>query len=207
VSDLDAWLEDYRPYIATVRVCGRADLIAEHARRDAEMQAAVAESADMLASTAVDAARAAVDAVEAEIAASEKEFTFQGLGNKEWQDLKRAHPPTQAQREERLDTNMEAFAPALIAASSLAPKISPAQALTMMDRFPIGEFEKLFQGALEANGQVAGPPKSVMAALIGASRQNGGYSTTPAPEVSPEASSSDDNGSLSGEQSGTTSTD
>jgi len=197
VTDLDAWLEDYKPYISSTKVCGRADLIAEHQRLDRALLEAQSASADMLASTEVAEAKRAVRDIEAEIEASQREFTFQGIGNKPWQDLKRAHPPSEAQRREGLDTDIEAFAPALIAAASLDPKVSPAQAQKMMDRFPPGEFGKLYESALEANGQVAGPPKSVTAALIEAFRQNGGSSTSAAPEESPDLSSWDDNDDLS----------
>jgi hypothetical protein len=192
VSDLDAWLDDYRPYVSTVKVCGRADLVAEHERLNADLIAAVAADKDMLASERVAAAKATVKAVEAEIEASERTFTFQGLGQREWQDLKRQHPPTEEQRERGHDSNMETYAPALIAATSLDPKISVEQATRLLERLPIAEAEKLYEAALNANGQVAGPPKSVLAAHIDQVRLNGASSTTALPEGFLGASSSDD---------------
>lgn len=192
MSDLDAWLDDYRPYISSVRVCGRADLVGEHERLNAELTAAVAADKDMLASERVAEAKVAVESVQAAIEASEMEFTFQGLPFKEWQDLKRQHPPTEGQRTRGHDTNMETYAPALIAATSLEPKISSEQATRLVERLPLAEAEKLYEAALNANGQVAGPPKSVLAAHIDQVRLNGDSSTTALPEASPAPSSSDD---------------
>jgi hypothetical protein len=194
VSDLDSWLDEFRPYISSTKVCGRADLIQEHARLDAALVSLRAEDGDMLASQRVADAKAAVEAVQAQIEASEKEFTFQGIGNEAWWELKKAHPPSEAQRKDGLDVNMETFPAALIAVASADPKVTATQAATMGAKFPPGEYQKLFDAAMEANGQVAGPPKSVMAALIDRHRLNGGSSTTAALEDSLAASSSEDDG-------------
>lgn len=189
-DDLDAWLEDYRPYVSSTKVCGRADLILAHAEADVALHAARHAGKDILGtSPEVVEAKRRVDELQAEIEASEKEFTFQGLGQRGFFDLKRQHPPKEADVKQGLDVHMETFAPALIAACSLEPKVSAEQAQKMLDRFPLGEFQKLFDAAFASNGQVAGPPKSAAAALIELSRQNGGSSTTALPEESPEASS------------------
>jgi hypothetical protein len=190
-DDLDAWLDDYKPYISSAKVCGRPDLIAAHTEAELALTAAVAAAGDMLADKGVSEARGVVEAVQEQIEASEKSFTFQGMGQRQWQDLKRKNPPNETQRREGLDTNMERFAPAAIAASSLDPTITVDQAEKMLTKLPPGEFEKLFQATLEANGQVIGAPKSATAAFIERFRQNGGSSITALPEESPEASSSD----------------
>jgi hypothetical protein len=189
-DDLDAWLEDYRPYISSTKVCGRADLILAHAEADVALHVARQTNGDILGtSPEVVEAKRRVDDIQAQIERSEKEFTFQGVGQRGYFDLKKAHPPKEEDVRNGTDVHMETFAPALIAASSLEPKVTEAQAKKMLDRFPLGEFQKLFDTAFAANGQVVGTPKSGAAALIELSRLNGGSSTTALPEESPGASS------------------
>lgn len=196
MSDFDAWLNEYKPYIASAKVCGRADLIVEHQRREQALLAAKLAASDTLHDAKLSAAKKAIQEIETQIQTSEQEFTFQGIGQRQWQDLKRAHPPTDQQRADGLDADMESFAPALLAVSSVEPKLTPEQASKLMDMLPPGEYEKLFKAALEANGQVVGPPKSVLAAAIDALPQNGEYSTTAANVVSHDQSSSDGNAAL-----------
>jgi hypothetical protein len=50
---------------------------------------------------------------------------------------------------------------------------------------PPGEFTKIYRAVLEANGEVLGAPKSVLAALTARMRKSGDYSTTEPPEESP----------------------
>jgi len=190
-DDLDAWLHDYKPYVASVSICGRADLIADHSRLEVDLFTARADAGDVLADKAVSAAKRAVEEIEAEIEASEKEFTFQGIGHREWQNLRTKFPPSAKQQREGLDRDLDRFAPAAIAASSLDPKISVEQAENMMRVLPTGEYEKLFEATLQANGQVVGSPKSVLAAFIEQSQANGDSSTISLPEESPDPSLSD----------------
>lgn len=190
-DELDGWLDEYKPYISTVRVCGRPDLVDEFARAERALAEAQAAAADMLSDKGVTAAKRAVEDVQDRIAASEKEFRFQGIGAQAFQDLKRTYPATEEQRKEGLDADMERWAPALIAAASIEPKVTETQARRMLQTLPITEFEKLFGAAVESNGQVIGAPKSVLAASIDVFRQNGGSSTTPLRKGSRGRSSSD----------------
>lgn len=204
MTDLDAWLDDYKPPIVTVSVCGRGDLLVAHARADAALAAARATDADMLASAETAEAKRVVEALEAEMEGSQQEFSFQGIGHQAWQGFKRQFPPTEQQRRDGMDCNLDRFAPAVISAASVDPKISPEQAARMATKLPEGEYEKLYEAVLQANGQVMGTPKSVLAAFIEQSRQNGGSSTTAAPEESPDQSSLAGNDDPSGESSETT---
>lgn len=100
-------------------------------------------------------------------------ITFQAIGNRAWEALKAAHPPTDeqqgAQRQEQLDRgvmpskiqklrwNPDTFPPALIAASAVSPKITPDQArrLWVDDKRNPAELDKLFSAALLANESAA----------------------------------------------------
>lgn len=208
MTDLDSWLEDYRPYTTSVSVCGRADLVATRGRLEANLAAALAASKrdDLLNSPDLAAAKRASEDNDAAIEAAQRTFTFVGVGHREWQDLKRKYPPSDEERRAGLDTAMERFAPAMIAASSADDvPVTVEQATKLMDKLPAGEFDKLFEAALQANGQVVAGPKSVLAALIERSLQNGDSSTTSLPEGSPDLSLLDDDDALSPESSeGTT---
>jgi hypothetical protein len=204
--DLDTWLDDYRPYTTEVSVCGRADLVARRQQLDVELSDAIrqAKSDDLLNSPAVAAARRAVDDNDAAVAAAQRTFRFAGIGNEAWHNLKRAHPPGDSDRLVGNDTNLVRFAPALIAAASADdPKVTVDQATKLMGKLPPGEFDKLFDAALQANGQVIAAPKSDLAALIDGSPLNGGSSTTSLPEASPDPSPSADDDAPSPESSET----
>jgi hypothetical protein len=189
--DLDTWLDDYQPLVTEARVVQKAALIAEHGRLEQAWLEAQRAARDVMHDPAAAQAEAALRACEAEIGASEKTFTFTGVGTEAWQDLKRRHPPTPKQREEGDEVDLEAWAPAAVAACSLDPKVTLPQAQTMLRKLPIGEFEKLVFAVRQANSEVAGAPKSVLAALTGRFRQNDGSSTTGLPAESPAVDSSD----------------
>lgn len=191
MSDLDTWLDDYRPYTTEVSVCGRADLVARRTQLDVALGEAIktAKADDLLNSPDVAAARRAVDDNDAEIAQAQRTFTFAGVGNEAWHNLKRRHPPTDADKLVGNDTNLIKFAPALISAASADdPKVTLPQAETLMRKLPPGEFDKLFDAALSANGQVVAAPKSDLAALIERSPLSVASSTTSLPEASPDPS-------------------
>jgi len=188
--DLDTWLEDYEPYIATAKVVQKAALIAEHTRLDLAWIKARQAADDVMHDAEAADVEQALRACETEIAASEKTFTFRSAGQETWQNLKRKYPPTDAQRTEGLDTNLEPFSIDVIVACSHEPKITRPQAETMMRKLPPGEYEKLYRAVLEANGEVLGAPKSVLAAFTDRSRLNDASSTTGLRLVSPDGNSS-----------------
>lgn len=183
--DLDSWLDGYEAMVVEARVVQKAALIAEHSRLDLAWLEAKTAAKDVMHDPMATAAETALRACEAEIAASEKTFKFTGIGHEAWHNLKRKHPPTQAQRAEGDEVNLEAWAPEVVAACSLEPKITLPQAQTLMRKLPPGEFEKLFVAVRQANSEVAGAPKSALAALTERNRQRSAFSTTGLQEVSP----------------------
>jgi len=184
-SDLDAWLDDYQAVVVEARVVQKAALISEHGRLEQALLAAQQAAGDVMADPAVGEARRAVQACEAEIEASQKVFKFQSTGHEAWHTLKRRHPPNAEDTKAGSDVHMDSFAPAAIAMFSLEPKITLPQAQTMMRKLPPGEFEKVYEAVLQANGEVIGTPKSVLAALTERFQANAASSTTALPEASP----------------------
>jgi hypothetical protein len=55
-------------------------------------------------------------------------MTYQAISAKEYDKLMEGHPPTPKQREDQAVLNIDTFAPALIAAVSLDPKLTYEQA-------------------------------------------------------------------------------
>ncbi len=53
---------------------------------------------------------------------------FQAIGGKEYDKLLEAHPPTAAQKRQQAAFNLDTFAPALISAVSLNPRLTVEQA-------------------------------------------------------------------------------
>ncbi len=202
--DMDAWLDDYQPVVVEAKVVQKAALLAEHSRLEQALLDAQQAAGDVLADPAVGEARRAVQACESEIAASQKVFTFQSTGHEAWQSLKRKHPPTPEDTKVGSEVHMDTFAPAAIAMFSLEPKITLPQAETMMRKLPPGEVEKVYAAVLQANGEVIGPPKSVLAALTERFQANAASSTTALPEASPDDGSSGTLADPAPESSGTT---
>lgn len=188
--DLDGWLDDYQPLVTEARVVQKASLVAKHARLDQAYMVARTNAGDVMHDPAIAEAERALLDCEDELAASEKVFTFQSTGHEAWQTLKRKHPPSAEDRDADTDVCMETFAPAAIALFSHDPKITQTQAETMQRKLPPGEFAKVYRAVLEANGEVLGAPKSVLAALTARMRKRGDYSTTEPPTESPGDDSS-----------------
>lgn len=74
---------------------------------------------------------------------------FQALGGKDYDKLLEAHPPTAAQKRQNASFNIDTFAPALIAAVSLEPRLSVEQAeqLWTSSDWSGGEVSSLYMNA------------------------------------------------------------
>lgn len=182
--DAAAFCAGYRPQIQEAEICRRGDLYVEHARLDRELDAVRGDPAREreLAERIV--------AVEAEIAAAMQTFTFEGVDDDAWADLLRDHAPTEAQLERApgLTYNPETFPTAAIAASSVSPRLAPADVALLKAKLRQADFDALWKATADANVEVAAAPKSPMAAVV--LRTNGASSTTSAPGVSPGGSGS-----------------
>lgn len=81
------------------------------------------------------------------------EFTFQGIGRRAFTELSEAH----SSDDDTSGWDVASFAPALVAASSLEPSITPAQAKELWDdpAWTIFDLDKLFTAALSVNANLA----------------------------------------------------
>jgi hypothetical protein len=192
--DVDEFLDGYEVQQIPATVCMKAALVAEHQDADAAFNRAAREAGDVMHDPEVSRLRDRVKDIELQMEEASRTFWFKGVSYRAWHDLKRRHPPTDAQRRDNLDVNLETFTiPALVLCSS-KPKINEAQANRLAETLPDGEIQKLAAAVWEANRDFL-VPKSVLAAAIGGVGQSDRSSITAALAESLVASSSDaDNG-------------
>ncbi|MFJ7990328.1 hypothetical protein [Streptomyces sp. NPDC096351] len=107
---------------------------AEDRPNEATVQAALAR-----AETELTAAQEAYDA-------EAYDLRFEALPRTEFEDLKKAHPPTEAQAEDGYDLNVDTFGPALVAAASL-DGLTVDDARTFLDTWSEGDASTLFNTA------------------------------------------------------------
>jgi hypothetical protein len=192
--DVDEFLDGYEVQQIPASVCMKAALVAEHQAADEAFNRAAREAGDVMHDPEVSRLRGRVQDLERQMDEASRTFWFKGVSYRAWHDLKRRHPPTEAQRRDGLDVNIETFTiPAVVLCSS-KPKISETQANRLAETLPDGEIQKLAGAVWQANRDFM-VPKSVLAAAIGGVGQSDRSSITAALAESLVASSSDaDNG-------------
>ena len=82
-------------------------------------------------------------------------MTLKAIGSKGYDDLLASHPPTNIQKKEGQSYNVDTFAPSLIAASSVTPKLTDEQATQIWtsNEWSRGELTELFIGCVEVNSR------------------------------------------------------
>jgi hypothetical protein len=100
-------------------------------------------------------AQAAFDAAKAALEEETVELRFRSIGRKRYDDLVRAHPPTDEQKAEAADVpyEVESFSVALIAASCVEPKMTEDEVAELSETWNVAEFMQLWMAALEVNTQ------------------------------------------------------
>lgn len=86
---------------------------------------------------------------------NEVTLKFQAIGMRTYDRLVSKHPPKPEQRAEGSSFDIDSFAPALIAACSVDPEISPAEAKKLWDSddWSRGDVMVLFRQAVELNNR------------------------------------------------------
>ena len=170
---VDDLLAEVTPRIISVRVLLRQELLDQHAEMDAELEAAVQRdrsagerSIDEEPEATAIAAR--ILELQGEIENAKREFVFKRIGKRAYSDLLAAHPPTAEQRRTspKLDHNPETFPGALVAASCQSPKMTLDQVRKFEEVLDWGQFNQLYQAALDANLGGGDSPKSMLAGGI-----------------------------------------
>lgn len=94
---------------------------------------------------------------------NEVTLKYQAIGMRAYDKLVSKHPPKPDQRAEGNSFDIDTFAPALIAACSVEPEISPAEAKAIWesDEWSRGDVMVLFRNAVELNNRGLDVPFSV----------------------------------------------
>jgi hypothetical protein len=94
---------------------------------------------------------------------NEVTLMYQAIGMRAYDQLVSKHPPKPEQRAEGNSFDIDTFAPALIAACSVEPEISPAEAkeLWNSEDWSRGDVMVLFRNAVELNNRGLDIPFSV----------------------------------------------
>lgn len=158
-ADLVAKVE---PREKVVPIITGGDLLAEHDDFSQQLATAMAQTRTSLADGApIHALGERLAELEAEIAASTVFVRLRGIGHNAFRRLLAEHPTDGG------PFDPETFPPALIAACSVDPKMTPAEALALGDVLTDGQFEALFDAATEACREVPdGVPFSVLASAV-----------------------------------------
>jgi hypothetical protein len=94
---------------------------------------------------------------------NEVTMKYQAIGMRAYDRLVAKHPPKPEQRAEGSSFDIDSFAPALIAACSVEPEISPAEAKQIWEseEWSRGDVMVLFRNAVELNNRGLDIPFSV----------------------------------------------
>lgn len=175
MTSIDDLLAEVTAREKTVKILLRQDMLAEHARLEAEVVAELDLDATENRDPVGPALAQRLVEYEAEIAAARREFKFRAIGKRPWADLLAQHPPTPEQRRlnSRVDHNPETFPGAAIAASCVDPVMSVEQVGRLEQALNLSQFETLWTACLDANvggGGEAGP-KSPVGSIVRANAE------------------------------------
>lgn len=118
-------------------------------------------------------------------------FVFQTISYDDWRAVAEAHPPTDAQKAEHkyIEYNPDTWPQAAVALACVSPELTVDDADWLRQNLPRQEWQRLVDGAIQANVGGSELPKSAS----GTVRQLASVlkSTTPPSEGSPSPSSED----------------
>ena len=135
-------------------------LLAEHEELSKELEKALAATRKSLADDGgVRGIAERIQALEAQIAEATVTFKLRGIGRNRFRRLIAEHPDDKKAFDE------ETFPAALIAACSLDPVLTEAEAGELADILTDAQFDELFDAAWRACREVDGVPFSVLASV------------------------------------------
>lgn len=109
-----------------------------------------------------------IQALQAEMREHNEVFRFRGLTRRAYSDLVTANPPTDEQREEapQADVNWEKFGVALIAACCISHPMTEAEAGELVDILTAAQYNALYQAASTVNILGIDIPNSYSASAV-----------------------------------------
>jgi hypothetical protein len=162
-----------------VRLVLDGDLLDEHARLEDALDAASDGEKREIAEQIVDCEQRLADA--------EVEFVFRGLGRPTWRKMVADHPPTDTQRAEGADFNVDTFPFEAMAASLVDPAMTADQVRELEEHLDEVQFSTLWSACIRANvgGGVTRPESRAARAIMANGRRS---SPQPSGSESPAAS-------------------
>lgn len=147
-------LRNRKPVKAVLRVCdddslkaARDDAARAHRMAAAQVENEATGAGRERAQKVLDAAEKALADAQRAVDAATIALTFQSLPRTEFEDLIKAHPPTEEQAEDGDVWNIDTFAPALVAASSV-DGMAVEDAQFFIAEWSAAEARSLFDAAL-----------------------------------------------------------
>jgi len=153
---ISEWKNEATPERVTVGVCFDRRLLSDLEAAERELEAAQEnKDAKMLGSGGKEIATLEERVSELNKAVEEKtrNLVFECIGRRKWSDLKAEHPPTEEQKEEfhDLDMNPEEFFAVAIAASCVEPGMTVDEAKWMLEVLPEAVCVRITQALTQVN--------------------------------------------------------
>jgi len=153
----------------TVRICLRADLIAEHEKAERELNESRSQTlAQTLGTSAAEVKLARrVEELQAEMESESHTFTVRALPRAEYRALTRAHPPRDGEAADKSENvNLETYPDALIRACVVDPVLDEEDWEAFAEVMTSRTFDDLYLAALLVNRGEADVPFSQTASRV-----------------------------------------
>jgi hypothetical protein len=158
MEDIDALIDGITPVQASVDLCLRGELYAELDRLVDELERLSewkpGEGDGLAPVDPRNALREQINNLREEMLGSSKRFVFQAIGDKDASDILANHPAPKNEQGEPVypgyDWHPQTYPVAIVAAASLDPKLTEAQAGRLFDKLNLDQRNEMFAGALRA---------------------------------------------------------
>jgi hypothetical protein len=150
---------------ATVLICLRGDLAADHETAERELEQAEKRGADSLAGSGVGELVDRIEALEADMREHTYEFRLRALPRPQWRQLCTEHPPRKAEDGSVVDTdrigvNAETFYDAIIRACLIDPELTDQEFEQLVGALTDRQFDELADAAWGLNRREVDVPFS-----------------------------------------------
>lgn len=184
-SDIEAWLDEIETPEASVTLCLKGSLVAEHERLAAQLDGMAKDPVNLAGDNPAAAVADRLVELREEMLAHERTFTFRAVTPRgTWRKLRSQQPVrTEPVDEDAHADAFHAWMCAVVAASALDPVMTVEQAQRLSDRLSHGQWALLANAAWSVNEDTQGVPFSAAASVL--SRSSGERSRQPEPLVNP----------------------
>jgi hypothetical protein len=151
------WRAEHTPDRVTVGVCFDRRLLFALEQAESELEEVTSEKDGMLGNeerkARISELEGKADKLRSEVESKTRTLVFESIGRREWSDLLAEHPPTKEQLDRfgELDHNPETFPPVALEASCVEPGMSLEDAQWLMDKLPLGAWNRVWGACLSVN--------------------------------------------------------